>query len=83
MNYIKWKNQPACEVIGYYGGKITKFLGKALSEGVKALCLDDGTRVPMDNCLVYSVGINNEWSFDETMERYGCHVIIPLLYYYF
>ncbi len=76
MEYIKWTNQPACERVGYYGGVITKFMGQALMDGQKAICLDNGTQPKMDDCLVYSIGINNDWSFDEAMERYGCHVIL-------
>ena len=29
---------------------------------------------PVRCCVVYSFGINDEWSFEETMANYGCYV---------
>jgi len=47
----------------------------SMIDGQKAVCLDPAVRPPVDGrCLVYSFGINNEWSFDEMMEMYGCKV---------
>ena len=43
-------------------------------DGQKAVCLDPAARPTPGRCLVYSFGINNEWSFDEMMETYGCKV---------
>ena len=43
-------------------------------DGQKAICLDSFVAPPEKDCLVYSFGINNEWSFDEAMESYGCQV---------
>jgi hypothetical protein len=43
-------------------------------DGQKAVCMDPQVAPNPENCLVYSFGINNEWSFDEQMENYGCRV---------
>lgn len=39
----------------------------------KVICLKPGPGL-RQNCIVYSFGINDEWSFDESMEKYGCRV---------
>jgi len=43
-------------------------------DGQKAVCLDKDVAPRPGHCLVYSFGINYEWSFDEEMETYGCNV---------
>ena len=45
-----------------------------LDDGQKAVCLDPQVRPPPGDCIIYSFGISNEWSFDEAMEAYGCRV---------
>lgn len=42
--------------------------------GQKAVCIDPKVAPKPGKCLVYSFGINNEWSFDEEMDLYGCEV---------
>jgi len=74
LEYLRWSNQTACERVGYYGGNILNFGNESLVDGQKAICLDIGKAPQKNNCIVYSIGINNEWSFDEAMETYGCQV---------
>lgn len=74
LEYLKWPNQKTCERVGYFGGKILKNDYEAFMDGQKAVCLDNGTVPSFKNCLVYSIGINDEWDFDEAMETYGCQV---------
>lgn len=74
MEYLKWPNQKACERVGYFGGVVSKTKNQALVDGQKAICLDNEIGPKVDDCLVYSFGINNEWSFDEAMASYGCQV---------
>ena len=74
LEYLKWPNQKTCERVGYFGGKILKNVYEAFMDGQKAVCLDNGTVPSFENCLVYSIGINDEWDFDEAMETYGCQV---------
>ncbi len=80
MEYLKWPDQKACDRVGYYGGVLIKFDNMSFFDGQKAICLKTGIAPQVGNCIVYSIGINNEWSFDETMEKYGCHVGLVLLY---
>jgi len=75
MEYLKWPDHPkACERVGYFGGKILKNSHEAFMDGQKAVCLDNGTVPALENCIIYSIGINDEWDFDEAMEAYGCQV---------
>lgn len=75
MDILKWPAQKACERVGYYGGALERYDNMSFFDGQKAICLDKGTAPEVENCIVYSIGINNEWSFDEAMEKYGCEVI--------
>ncbi len=74
MEYLKWPHQKACERVGYYGGVLINYDNLSFYDGQKAICLDKGVAPQVNNCIVYSIGINNEWSFDDTMEKYGCKV---------
>ena len=38
------------------------------------VCLDDIYRRGVENCLVYSIGIADEWGFDRDMGALGCEV---------
>ncbi|ESO03683.1 hypothetical protein HELRODRAFT_191922 [Helobdella robusta] len=38
------------------------------------VCLDGGLKPNSSSCKVMSFGINNEWSFDESIAGYGCFV---------
>jgi len=42
-------------------------------DGQYPVCLDPIPPMPK-KCLVYSFGINNEWSFDQAFDTYGCQV---------
>jgi len=60
-----------------WGGKLGfwKSLEKipVAMDGQYPICLDPIPPTP-GNCLVYSFGINNEWSFDQAFDTYGCQV---------
>jgi uncharacterized protein YfbU (UPF0304 family) len=43
-------------------------------DGQKAVCIDPQVAPQPGECLVYSFGIADDWSFDEEMEEYGCEV---------
>lgn len=64
--------QRSCRKLTLFGGK--SFHGSGPIDGDKFVCLDTDVAPPPGRCLVYSVGINNEWSFDRAMVRYGCEV---------
>lgn len=73
MNYFLWPNRTSCRLAHDFGGHMKR--KPAGLDGQKAVCLIPAqVAPPAGNCLVYSFGINNEWSFDDQMERYGCQV---------
>lgn len=71
IEYVEWTNSTSCRLTHDFGGHVHK-------EGVngqKAVCLDPLVRPEKDSeCLVYSFGINNDWTFDEAIEQMGCRV---------
>ncbi|XP_071536205.1 probable methyltransferase-like protein 24 [Panulirus ornatus] len=46
----------------------------APEDGKKFVCLDKRFNIVPGNCVVLSFGINNEWSFEDDMDRLGCEV---------
>ncbi|GFT80973.1 methyltranfer_dom domain-containing protein [Nephila pilipes] len=70
MRYILHPEAPCqtMEVLGGKRGRNKKF------DGDKVICLEPGPGLGED-CIVYSFGIANEWSFDESIhEMFGCQV---------
>jgi hypothetical protein len=74
-DYLSWSNSGACNLVQDFGGVMISVDRVPAIDGQKAVCLDRPHLAPsLGGCVVYSFGINNEWSFDETMEKYGCQV---------
>lgn len=76
LNYFQCFDRTSCSLVHDFGGTMmTKDIHYRGLDGQKAICLDPPQLAPSpDRCVVYSFGINDEWSFDEAMERYGCQV---------
>ncbi|KAK4018581.1 hypothetical protein OUZ56_000627 [Daphnia magna] len=73
MSYFLWPNRTSCRLAHDFGGHMKR--KPSGLDGQKAVCLNPvQVAPPPGECLVYSFGINNEWSFDDNMERYGCKV---------
>ena len=46
-----------------------------VSEGGWFVCGDGFTDAPAGQCIVYSMGVNDDWSFDKAAsDTYGCEV---------
>ena len=74
LDYFLWTNRSSCQIVEGFGGRMLR-PPTSMIDGQKAVCLDPAARPQTNgNCLVYSFGINNDWSFDELMEIYGCQV---------
>lgn len=72
IQYLLWTNQSSCGLTYDFGGVM---LDDPIGyDGQKAICMDLKVKPRSTQCLVYSFGIKNEWSFDEQMELYGCQV---------
>ena len=72
VDYLYWTNRSSCRLAHDFGGHMMKH--PSGFDGQKAVCLDPPVRPEAEKCLIYSFGINNEWSFDDTMAKYGCEV---------
>ncbi|XP_057368161.1 uncharacterized protein LOC130689152 [Daphnia carinata] len=73
INYFLWPNRTSCRLVHDFGGHMKR--KPSGLDGQKAVCLSpEQVAPPPGECLVYSFGINNEWSFDDHMERYGCQI---------
>ncbi|XP_069165159.1 uncharacterized protein [Procambarus clarkii] len=45
-----------------------------IPDGDKKMCLDASVAPSRSSCIVYSVGIGHDFSFDKSMGEYGCEV---------
>ena len=77
IDYFSWSNRTACKITHYYSGVVEDWPVRGV-DGQYAVCLDPAVTPEqpgkIKSCLVYSFGINNNWSFDEAMEEYSCEV---------
>ena len=78
LDYFRWSNHTACNIYNYFGGvEVGDDINYAKGvDGQYPVCLDQAVRPSLSKprCLVYSIGINDNWSFDEAMERHGCEI---------
>ncbi|KAK2717612.1 uncharacterized protein LOC136038959 [Artemia franciscana] len=73
QRFFTWRNENACKSKKSFGGK---FYFKNYFDGNKTLCLDNDVMPdPNGKCLIYSFGVNKDWSFEEAMQAYGCKVL--------
>ena len=72
--YLRRTNSDACQFSVDFGFYVVVGSDHTAPDGHKAVCLDDNVAPVFENCLVYSFGINNQWSFDESMDEFGCDV---------
>jgi hypothetical protein len=72
MEYFAWTNRSSCRLSHDFGGQMLK--NPSGKDGQKAVCIDPQVTPQPGECLVYSFGIADDWSFDEDMEEYGCQV---------
>lgn len=70
VDYLHWTNGSSCALANYFGGAMSL----ASLEGQKAVCMDPQVSMDHSRCLVYSFGINDEWSFEDAISRYECDV---------
>lgn len=77
IDYFKWSTESACKKRVYFGGPLFEQPSRKLTlvEGQKAVCLDDKVTPQINDCLVYSFGIRDDWYFEKSMaEHQGCNV---------
>ena len=74
LQYLHWADRDSCLLSYDYGGKQLVIGGKSGIDGQKTICMDKGVAPEPGHCLVYSIGISNEWSFDDAMDQFGCQV---------
>ena len=73
FEYLYWTNRSACRIVHEFGGIVHAYPGlRGVLDGQKVMCMDLAPKV--NDCVVYSFGINDEWSFDQAIQRYGCTV---------
>ena len=69
-----WSNSSACQFAVDFGFNIINYNGIAAPDGHKSVCLDASVAPIYGDCLVYSFGINNQWTFDDAMDQMHCQV---------
>ena len=77
IDYFMWSAESTCKKRVYFGGPLLEQPSRKLTlvEGQKAVCLDVKVDPQINDCLVYSFSIRDDWYFEESMEEHrGCNV---------
>ena len=74
LKYLHWADRGRCFLSYDFGGRKLVANQRTGSDGQKTVCMDKGVAPEPGKCLIYSVGISNEWTFDDVMDDFGCHV---------
>jgi len=71
---LAFPQQSFCKILKRLGGAwiFHRDFNRQQVDGDKFICLDD--ILVQDRCIVYSFGVNNEWSFEDMMDVIGCEV---------
>ena len=73
LDYFLWTNRSSCRLAHDFGGHMMS--SPSGFDGQKTMCIEPVQLAPpVGKCLVYSFGIDNDWTFDEAMASYGCQV---------
>ena len=72
-SFMSMPLQSVCSVGKFFGGQWIDSCGAL--DGHKYVCLDKlYANIQSGECLIYSFGIANDWSFEEAMAQLGCTV---------
>ncbi|KAK3888326.1 hypothetical protein Pcinc_007616 [Petrolisthes cinctipes] len=76
FDYGKNTKRYACANKTQLGGIMVSYRQsiRPFLDGDKWICYEPSLAPDPKDCLVYSFGIGNEWSFDDAMDKYGCQV---------
>ncbi|XP_071540043.1 uncharacterized protein [Panulirus ornatus] len=61
--------ETACKNMRQFGGK-----KPAPGDGRKFVCMDKRFNIKKGDCVIFSFGVNNEWSFEDDFDKFGCKV---------
>ena len=65
--------QSVCSVGKFFGGNWQTYCGAM--DGHKYVCLDKlYADIQSGDCLIYSFGISDDWTFEEAMAQLGCTI---------
>ncbi|XP_050716954.1 probable methyltransferase-like protein 24 [Eriocheir sinensis] len=68
QEYLHHK-ETICTRLHPFGGK-----PPAPEAGMKMVCLDSRFNIKPGDCVVFSFGVGNEWSFEDEFDNFGCKV---------
>lgn len=77
--YLSFPLQGVCRTTKRIGGVWTQAARKDSPntqevDGDKFVCLDNIIDSKQNECLIYSFGVNNDWTFEDHMDYAGCHI---------
>ena len=71
--FVQNPHRSFCKEMKRFGGQYN--INCKFTDGSKFVCMDDILRdIQNKECLIYSLGVADDWSFEDTMDDLGCTV---------